>query len=635
MMIRRPLLSGMCATVAGALFVGGAVAGDWGEDVDLPDPQTTEHPGADDAPASSPVTYPDEEGFRERAGIVLEGVADNDLRTWRRGFFEGGDPGKYLPGHAMAKLLIGQDDPDIEELYNDDRSVREHYHFAAVNWGRFYPLFGEDILTEEKQEEFAERAFRYGAYLGGGGTENHVTQWRTTVNVLPYYTGRGLSHQGKEDTLEQGKEWLHNYIKGIFAAGNGEWDSSTYIMYTMNGLQNIYDFSEDPEARLIARAGLDWFATAYALKYRDGIFTAPLQRGFAHRPHGTISDQTGFIWWGSNAEITEDDTRGWRYTLHPITSGWRPNEVITNIARKDLPDLPVEFRNSKPNYWGTTGSPNPSSMHETLYITEHFNLGTLWNGHGSQISRTSLVIDTDEGGVAFHGGHPRRSDHRGQKTGTNHADGNSRYTQFAQSESSQISMSLSPEDEEHQYSYFRMPEGHEVEQYEDSEGRTWMTMTAGEVLVAVYPLSDGDAEAEVVDKDDYRIIRIPGQRSGYILEVLDPTLAEGDSAAALKQHLGDAQIDDSAFAEDMSVSYTGPVGRAIEMTFSPDPDNDRHANRQAEVSIGGEEMTFGDWPVYDGPYVQQAGGVLKVHDGRDGFKIDFTGDLPVYESWSP
>lgn len=442
------MIRSVCAMMI--IFVGTSVAlAEW----EIPTPKTTEHPGAEAAPASSPLTYPDEEGFQKRRQIVLEGVADNDLGSWRRGYFSGGDPGKYLPGHAMAKLLLGQDDPNIKKLYNDNRSVKEHYHFAAHNWGRFLPLFGEEILTEEKLKELAENAAKYTAYHSGGGTENHVTQWRTQLPVLPHYLegDRGIGRKSHEQILREGKQWLRGYVKGIYAGGNGEWDSSTYIIYTMNGLMNIYDFAQDEETRLIAKAGLDWFSTAYALKYRDGIFTAPLQRGFADSPHGTNTDQHGFLWFSSNASITAQDTRGWRYTLHPMTSGYRPNVVITNIAKKNLPNLPAEFHNSKPNYWGTTGGPRPNNYREVVYVGKTFNMGSLLNGHGSQISRFSIVVATDAGGVAFSGGHPRKSDHTGKKTGIGYADGNSRYTQFAQAGPTAISMSLSPEGEEHQY----------------------------------------------------------------------------------------------------------------------------------------------------------------------------------------
>lgn len=591
-----------------------------------PTPKTTEHPGTENAAISSPLTYPDEAGFNQRVQIILAGLAENDLTKWRRGYFAGGDPGKYLPGHAMAKLLTGQDDPHIVKLFNDERSVREHYHFAAMNWGRFLPLFGNDILTAEKRRELAERAGNYDAYLQGGGTENHVTQWRTAANVLPHFIeGDRFAKRDKESALREAKQWLHNYIKGIYTAGNGEWDSSTYIMFTINGLLNIYDFSPDEETRLLARAGLDWFASAYALKYRDGIFTAPNQRGFAAGAHKTISDQTGYLWWGSNASITTNDTRDWRYTLAPITSGWRPNTVICNLAQKKLPlldEAPQEFRNSKPNYWGTTGTPTPSRMHESVYISKSFTIGTLWNGHGSQITRFMIAAESPSGGKSITGGNPRKSDHTGKKTGLGFHDGNSRYTQFAADHNTVISMSLAPEDDtEAHYSYVSLPEDYEIKMING-----WQCFNLGKAVIAVHPLGNAETELTATEPDKHGnttpIIKIKGQRSGFVIKAFE----QKDDIVA---RLNDEKILEDNFSKAMSVTALTANGK-LTMKFNPDEENDRHANRTADASINGAELEFGNWPVYDGKLIKQANGILTVNDGNQGFTIDFSGDMPVY-----
>ena len=174
----------------------------------IPSPLTAVHPGAKEAPASNPATYPDEKGFQKRAGIIVEGLATSELAQWRRGYFTGGDPGKYLPGPAMAKLMRDPDDAQARRFMNDERSYREHYHFAAVNWARFLPLFG-DALTPETKTKLAQQAGRFTAYLNGGGTENHKTMWWTSANVLPHYLQGGrLALKDKDDALAEAKRQL-------------------------------------------------------------------------------------------------------------------------------------------------------------------------------------------------------------------------------------------------------------------------------------------------------------------------------------------------------------------------------------------------------------------------------------------
>jgi len=360
----------------------------------IPPPATAEHPGADAAPGGSPTTYPDAEGFEARKRVILEGLAGGGLDKWRKGYFARGDPGKYLPGHAMAKLLLGRDEDEVRKHMNDGRSYQEHYHFAAVNWARFYPLFGEDVLTDQTKQKVAEAAAKYSSYIPPhGGTENHKTMWWTSAVVLPkYLEGDRFAKQTDARALAIVKKQLQDYVKGLYAVGMGEWDSSTYLMFDVNGMLNIYDFSDDPEARLLAKAALDWYVTSYALKYTDGIFCAPHQRGFVMAPHGSIADHTGYLWWGSDAEVTAEDTRDWRYTLHAITSGYRPNKVLCNLARKDLPQLPAEFRNTKPNYWhGQNAKPTAAASHETVYLGKGFTMGTLWDAHASQHHRFQII----------------------------------------------------------------------------------------------------------------------------------------------------------------------------------------------------------------------------------------------------
>ncbi len=612
------LLAGICSSFVSAEPV-------------IPTSQAKELP---DLPAASRTTYPDEKGMHERSMRVINALATSDLANWRKGFFTSNDPGKYLPGAAIAKLILNPDDAEVRKYMNDDRSYKEHYHFAAVNWARFYPLFGKQVLTEDTQQKFSDAAFRFGAYLNPSGTENHKTMNVMAASVLPTYIDRGLSNKSKADTLKQAKEELRKFIKTTYATGNGEWDSSTYWCFTVNGLLNIYDFAEDEETRLIARAGLDWYLANQAIKYRDGLFMAPNQRGFPSKPHGTIADQAGYIWYGSDYQPTDEELKRFLYTTHAITSSYRPSSVIYNIAKKNLPGLPVVQQNTKANYWYGQGIyAQANGYAETLYIAPHYSMASLWNGHGSQITRFQIVADSPQGGQMFTGGHPRRSDHTGKMVDFGYKDGLGRFDQSAQVEGTWFNLTQAPEDEVIDYSFFSYPEDTKPQPHGE-----WFVMQAGETFVAVRAAGEkavlGETDLTDQQKTDNQkaldagkevknkiqpIIKIPGRKNAMIVESADTTMYPTLDAFA-------NALDKTVLkADGLSIQYTTLRGQKI--AISPG-DGDR-----ANFEVDGKKIDAKSWKaVYDGPFVKNENGVLRLTDGKTGYEIDFTGDLPVYRA---
>jgi hypothetical protein len=585
-----------------------------------------------DVPAASRTTYPDKAGFEQRAQRVIAALATNDLSTWRKGYFSGGDQGKYLPGASMAKLMLNPDDADVRKYMNDERSYKEHYHFAAVNWARFYPLFGEQVITPETKQKLVGEAQKYSAYLNPSGTENHKTMNMMAASVVPTYWDTGLARKSKTDTLAAAKKELQTFIKTTYATGNGEWDSSTYWQFTVNGLLNIYDFAEDPETRLIARAGLDWFLANYAIKYRDGFFMAPNQRGFPEKPLGTIADQSGYIWWGSNYEPTDEQMKRYLYTLHAITSSYRPSETIYNIAKKNLPGLPAVQQNTKANYWYGQGIyAQANGYAETLYIAPKYSMASMWNGHGSQITRFQIVADSPAGGMMFTGGHPRRSDHTGKMIEFGYKDGIGRFDQSAQVQGTWFNLTQAPDSEPIDYSFFAYPEGVTPKPHGE-----WMIMQAGDTFVAVRAFGEkavlGETDLSDKQKDENQkaidggkepkhkaaaIIKIPGRKNGMIVESADTTMY--DSLDAFAAALAKTELK----ADGLSIAYKTLRGEAV--TFAPG-----EADR-AQVTVNGEAVDVKKWDaVYSGPFVNCKDGVLSVFDGKTGYQVDFTGDLPVY-----
>jgi hypothetical protein len=613
--------------VAMALVAATPVRAEWR----IPKAITVRHPGAAAGPNSSPLSYPDVVGFHRRVRILVDGLAGADLGTWRRGYFADGDPGKYLPLHAMARLMKNPADPESRTYMNDNRSYNEHYHFAALNWSRFLPIFG-DVLTADTKRRLSSAAARYTRYLNPGGTENHKTMWVTSAAVLPHYLEGGrLAHAGKETALKRARLLLKEYVKGLYRAGQGEWDSSTYLMFVVHGLLNVYDFSKDEECRLLAQAGLDLLVASYALKYTDGYYCAPGQRGFASGYVESVADQTGWLWWGGSKELTSEDVREFRHALHAATSSWRPNSVLTNIARRRVAAMPFEQFDSKPNYWyGLGRTPLANQYRESLYVTRYYTLGSLWNGYGGQMARLQMVVSGRDGGISFTGGHPYRY---------KYADGNGRYDQSAQWGSSYISMSAIPPDEPHAYSFFSIPEG--ATDPETSGG--WTVMRASAAFVGLHPLASPPvvgksdltnklkeenqervASGKPATHEEIRILRFNGRKTGFILQTADmDSYADLD---AFKNALARTTVDTSSFSRNMEVSYTSISNDAIRMRYVP-------KGQQAEVSINGEVVDYSAWPIFSGPYVYLSDSVLRVTDGRNGYMVDFSGDTPKYAPW--
>lgn len=605
LLIYPALLTMVLGPVAG-------VAGPWV----LPDSARKDHPGA--GSAADPQTYPDKAGFEKRCGVLIPALATNDLAKWRRGYFAGGDPGKYLPGAAMARLLVDPEDAPARAFMNDARSPKEHYHFAAINWARFLPLFGA-ALTPETKKILASEAGKYSGYLNPVGTENHRMMNLCAAAVLPFYLEGGrLAHKDRESALREAKDKLRTYVKGLYAAGQGEWDSPTYLMFDLHGFLNIYDFSEDSEMRLIAAAALDWYTAAYALKYRDGLYGGPNQRGYYEKAVVSIADQTGWLWWGSSVEPESPST--FNYAVHAATSSWRPNAVLTHIARKEIQGLPVTMENTKPNYWfGQQLPPKAGEYPETLHIAKSFTMGSIWCGFGSQVTRFHLVANGAEGPMALTGGHPRKSDHTGKKLDEiTYRDGGGRYDRSAQVGPMYVSLSRIPEDEPVKYSFVSFPAGVEPERV---EGR-WAARL-GRAWVCVVPFGE---KAEMADPEagsktnaaTGKILKISGSPTGFAV-----IAAEGSDfpgvADFVRWTLQNYVFDTGEFTSQMRIGV---------VIAGKDRVSIRHDSAQPLAETTGVAAPSGK--IFSGPYVKLEKSLLEISDGTTGYAVDFSGERPVY-----
>ncbi|MFP4053187.1 MAG: hypothetical protein ACLFV7_04910 [Phycisphaerae bacterium] len=243
-----------------------------------------------------------------------------------------------------------------------------------------------------------------------------------------------------------------------------------------------------------------------------------------------------------------------------------------------------------------------------------------------------VVAESEKGGVPFTGGHP---------TAYKYHDGGGKYDQSAQVGPLFILASRIPEDEPLQYTFFSLPDGASKPQTHDR----WMLLSAGKTWLALASLGDKvdvgqtDLSPKQIKQNQNRIkegrsvryerkpiLRFLGSNTGFVLLTGDRSTYK--NAQAFMAEVKKTKIDDAAWQKDGIVTVTMADGKKVKLAY-------REGKDFAAVEIDGKAVDYDQWDaVYNGPYVHQEKSVLTVNDGKDGFVIDFTGDLPVYKAWS-
>ena len=87
-------------------------------------------------------------------------------------------------------------------------------------------------------------------------------------------------------------------------------------------------------------------------------------------------------------------------------------------------------------------------------------------------------------------------------------------------------------------------------------------------------------------------------------------------------------LDTSELDSNKEVTYTSTRGNTLFLQHQPVPNTS--STWLPNASINGTTLDFDAWPISQSPYVKCSNRVLHVNDGRSGFTIDWSGDLPEY-----
>ncbi len=625
----------------------------------------------------------------------------------------GGDPLKYELPPATASIMLNPDDVKAKAFLSIPGNLRQQYHFACTNWARFYPLVHEE-MSDEWHRNFYHWISIYGEnkrpsdgnrewlklskphnlvgetdeLLGGnsfdGGTENHKVMWRTSALLYSqlFPDSTKISGYSLNEAEAITKQSIRLFLKKLTYVGNGEYDSEVYYPYSIKSFLNLYDFSPDPETKLLAKFALDYYFATYGLKSLHGALAGPQKRGYLpdHDPDMIESMQWVFF---NDARKNMDHAV---VTLHQATTSYRPNKIIWNITRKEIP-LPFEAKMARPFYHMDF----PFAFVETFYGSNNFAMGNMQMtivDNPNQQMVWSLVTTDKEHTYSFSGGHPMRIS----------TSGHSPYTQTLQSKGTLILVTaptktvvmdtlIGPRySKEKRVNMWILPRAEQPDNFEmvhrqkfghkplhaisseppvtaESISKFWTESTnsasswfyfpkelvpriiggtyffdAGDAYVAVIPftknhfvVNPADAIVKKFTEGDmikffktYGFIAFTGSVSGYVVEVVEKNKYSSIEtfASALKKK-NKVKINRQGDVDVQSIH-----GDTLKLVYQP-------TGLRCRGYVNGVERDWNNYTngaVYVSPYVDVKDGIMKISDGKESFEVDFTGDLPVYKN---
>lgn len=327
-----------------------------------------------------------EEGFTQRANLLIDNMAD--VYALRAPGYLGQanvpDPEKYNWPAIIARMHKYGVQDDTSNIRITRFRNRSPFHFTLVGMARIMKQYEQAPAMQQYKDTYLTNVFNrtdgYNAFTGEG-TENHTNMCRPSGYLYAQYALGNPLHPQAATRLAEMKQWILQWSKLLYRGGHGEWASSTYNTWSVVGWLNLYDFAEDPEVKLCARAVLDYYATEMALRYSQGITGgAEMRGGSANETVRADSDYLNWLWFG---DIPKDvKSNFWpgnqkvSATLAAVSS-YRPPVIARELAKKTLTN-PAWYRESRPAYL----LENPSYVKQHFYIDRNYSLGTCYFPYG-------------------------------------------------------------------------------------------------------------------------------------------------------------------------------------------------------------------------------------------------------------
>ncbi|MGF1637594.1 MAG: hypothetical protein ACFCUU_11025, partial [Cyclobacteriaceae bacterium] len=261
-----------------------------------------------------------------------------------------------------------------------------------------YFYFGKnaEVLTQAYRDKFYAASnvwseidpfYRPSQYFTGGGScwhqecRNSWVDIRNTDNLKAMRESSAFllaDETGNTAVKDIYFERIKNHAATLFYKGYSEWDSENYFSHSVAPWLNLYTYTTDIEMKKLSKAALDWYMTAGAAKYFNGMMAGPTKRlnNGANIPVNIDAASMLHAYFGDHA-IPSGAIAHDRDTYISMLSSYRPPQSVYQLASKDFSPY-VEQINSKPQYgvFTPTHTSSPSAW-ETMFYGAHYQMGSV------------------------------------------------------------------------------------------------------------------------------------------------------------------------------------------------------------------------------------------------------------------
>lgn len=498
-------------------------------------------------------------------------------------------------------------------------------------------LHTRDILPDSLHRKIRE-AFRVRT-MYRGDTENHWVMYYTGIYLAaqtwPHESAdRWFNGKSSDENFAEASAWLSHWMRLTTTIGQGEFDSPTYMTVFLCPLLVLYQFAGDPVMKRDAGMIVDLLLADFAAEHLDGNYGGGHSRDYPDdivNPLAAPSTMWAWLYFGKpemeqwNEARYRPRHRGSWESVFGAVSSYRIPQLIVNMATDRSRPYVHRERKRVRNIIRYQDTMNPP-VYKYTYMTSRYVLGSLQGGilqpiqqHTWDVTYSSprthntifsLHPYVSAGELAmffpevpkFLAGEVDR--YHLVYTNPDKWNSSSPYEETFQHRNALIVLYDIPEGTRHPHADGFFPKTLD-ERLVDSTG--WIFARNEDVYVGVFPLS---AATWTEEKICWRW-RSTSRRTGWVVEV--SSAGESGSFEAFRKSLRSRTPDTTGFARTVSVRFVTASGDSMSFAYG----GDRRLN--------GAAVTFADYPLYDGPWMQAkvGEGVIRMTDGKEERVLDF------------